>query len=164
MTAAEPGSLGMAILRSNGGRCAACYGPAEHADHFKPRHAGGPYVPENLVPLCELCNTVKSCLWPRHGYHPLPGHDDRRAALAVLAAELAYLQGIYGESRLIEVIGPDVADLASLLLSLRGRGRDLRRAAYLHLTEALSAELGDRAFRCWHHGGRPPDYGWKRVA
>ena len=150
--------LEMAILRSNGGLCVACcWCLAGHVDHFKPRHAGGPHIPENLVPLCEDCNTVKSCMWPGHGYHPLPGHGDRRAALAVLAAELEYLQHIYGESRLIEVIGPDMADLASLLLDLRGRDRDLRRAAYLHLTEALSAEIGPRALWYWRYG-KPERY------
>jgi hypothetical protein len=151
---AERAALALAILHSNGGRCVACDGPAEHVDHFKPRHAGGPDIPENLVPLCEPCNTVKSCMWPGHGYHPFPGRCDPIAAAEILAAEMDYLTGIYGESRLIAAIGPDIADLASQLLDRRGQDRDRRRDAYLHLAEALAAELGDRAFWHWYRGGR----------
>ena len=96
-----------AILWSNGRRCLACDAGAEEVDHVKPRHAGGPGIPENLAPLCSYCNTVKSCMWPGHGYHPMPGHDDPQAALGILVKELEALEDIYGTSRLLEVFGED---------------------------------------------------------
>jgi hypothetical protein len=149
--------LEAAILRSfRGGLCVACDAPADQVDHFKPRHAGGPYIPENLLPLCALCNKTKSCMWPGHGYHPFKWHDNPLAATAILIRELDYLTAVYGESRLLEVLGEELEELSVLRLEHRGEQRDANRARYLHLAEALYAELGDRAYEAWYRGGR----GW----
>ena len=72
--------------------CCYCRSADEvEADHVRPRHAGSRSIPAGLAPLCHLCNIVKSCLWPDHGYHPWPDHDDPVTAAAILVAELAWL-------------------------------------------------------------------------
>jgi hypothetical protein len=134
-----------AIVRDQ--RCAACGLPAEVADHVQPRHAGGPDIPENLAPLCAWCNKTKSCYWPGHGYHPIPGYDDQAAARDILAAALGYLEGIYGRG----MFPGWPWDVGREAIS---EDRDRWRARYMHLTAALEAELGPRAFRAWFEGGR----------
>jgi hypothetical protein len=148
------GDLEAAVLRSNRGRCVACNVPAERVDHVKPRHAGGLTVPENLLPLCDWCNKTKSCMWPGHGYHPWRGHDDPQAAVSILMREAEYLEGIYGASSLTEALRP----FHEAVLEERGQRRDAWRYRYFHLTDALYAELGGRAFECWRTSHRSWDW------
>lgn len=132
------GDLEVAILRSGAGRCVACGAPADRVDHFKPRHAGGSDIPENLLPLCDPCNKAKSCLWPGHGYHPMPGYDDLETALAILAEEIAFLEGVYGMSWLLEYVGDDVP----VLRAIENCRRYTWPPWYTSLSDALRAEFG----------------------
>lgn len=82
--------LWAAVLRVNP-ECIACGATATQVDHIRPAHAGGTFVLGNVAPLCAPDNQVKSCFWPWHGYHPLPGLDDPARAHHILLAEVAWV-------------------------------------------------------------------------
>lgn len=99
------GDLLAAVVR--GQVCCYCESPDEvQADHVRPRHAGGQAIPVNLAPLCSACNRLKSCYWPGHGYHPLPGLDSIDAADAILDAEITWIRARHPEAELTEHIWP----------------------------------------------------------
>lgn len=92
-----------AVSITRGQACCYC-GTREaiQADHVRSRHAGGLDVPVNLAPLCGHCNMIKSCFWPGHGYHPLPGGDDITTAEAILDAEIMWLRERHAENELAD--------------------------------------------------------------
>lgn len=47
-----------------GDKCWVCGGPAEAIDHVKPVSRGGPHMLANFRPICRLCNSRKSNIWP----------------------------------------------------------------------------------------------------
>jgi hypothetical protein len=133
----------MMILRRNQGQCLGCAAAAQEADHFKPRHAGGPGSWYNLLPLCSSCNKIKSCLWPGHGYHPIPGYDDLDRALNILSAEITFQVAAYGERTLLAVLSwgclsPD----APALRAIENCCQVGRPGQYASASDALRAELG----------------------
>jgi HNH endonuclease len=96
-------SAGLAAAVTRGQVCCFCgASTGVQADHVRPRHAGGETIPVNLAPLCEPCNSAKSCYWPGHGYHPLPGYDDITAADQILDAEIMWLRRHHDEAELTE--------------------------------------------------------------
>lgn len=98
-----PPPLHVAVRFAGGNRCVACDATDSiQVDHVKPRHAGGLSIPVNLVLLCEPCNVVKSCYWPWHGYHPIPGNDDPRRAADIHLAEIDWIERRHGRA---EVLG-----------------------------------------------------------
>lgn len=84
------------LYKHAGNRCEYCgQGSQEslNADHIMPVHAGGltfslapPHLEldTNFSLLCMTCNKIKSCYWPGHGYHPMPGYDDKEQAQQIL--------------------------------------------------------------------------------
>ncbi|MFF8473895.1 HNH endonuclease [Streptomyces sp. NPDC015414] len=48
--------------------CICCGGPFEHVDHNVPLIRGGSHTLDNLVPLCEACNTSKQGRCPYRFY------------------------------------------------------------------------------------------------
>lgn len=133
-----------AILSCYGGQCLGCAASAEVIDHFKPRHAGGTDLPVNLLPLFAICNRIKSCLWPGHGYHAIRGYDELERALDILAREIVFQEGIYGTSGLLEQLGGDVPVLRAIENCLP----EARPVRYASLTDALRAELGSSSRLC----------------
>lgn len=86
-----PLRLRLALLAADRRRCVHCRGRHElQLDHIRPWALGGTTSPFNLAVLCGECNRTKSNYWPSlgaRGYRPFPGHDDIRAARAILRSE-----------------------------------------------------------------------------
>lgn len=94
----------LALLRETDYTCIAC-GTQDYlaqVDHVKPRHAGGlsDHL-ANLTCLCRVCNRVKSCLWPYHGYHPFADSNDPGRAADILIAEIAWLEARHGHADVV---------------------------------------------------------------
>lgn len=112
-----------ALIGQNNGYCISCYIIADQLDHIKPRHAGGDDKPWNILPLCSRCNSIKSCLWPGHGYHPIDGFNDMQQAIIILAAEIQYQEDTLGPDFMLRVFN----DWPSLTSLTRCKWRERRR-------------------------------------
>jgi hypothetical protein len=100
-------SEGLLAAVRRGQVCCFCGASAGvQTDHVRPRHAGGQPIVTNLAPLCVRCNAIKSCYWPGHGYHPMPGWEDAATADAILDAEFMWLRRHHPESDLRRDIWP----------------------------------------------------------
>ena len=88
--------------------CVHCGGGPCQVDHVKALHAGGLTEPINLLPLCPPCNSTKSCYWPGHGYHPLPGFENEPLAKEILRSELDWLLRYFPEALLDHELGLDL--------------------------------------------------------
>ncbi len=97
-------ALRMAVLCAGRWTCVACGAETRlcQVDHFRPRHADGLAIIENLAPLCPDCNAIKSCYWPDHGYHQRQSaYNNPALAADIHEAELRWLIKQHGRPVII---------------------------------------------------------------